>query len=826
MASIQFFPIDLTYRVIRGKAVIYMYGRTNDGKQICLVDENFEPYFLVIPKQGVNIDGFKDRLLKKAYEKRGYKADIVKAEIITKKYNGKDVQVIKAYANLPKAVPNLRHEIKHDAELEDQIEKVLEADIQFTKRYLIDKKILPMTLTQAELESDSPTGEKSKVPVFKIRHISQSSNDTLDDPKILAFDIETYNPLGKVSMPEKFPVVMIALYGKNFRKVLTWKKFKTKMDELEVLDGEAEMIERFKEIIEEQAPDIITGYYSGGFDFPYLLKRAEKYKIKLDIGLDYSEISPTRGAKPNMQNIGLVHMDVLPFIRRVISMKMNTDSFTLNAVAHELLGAKKYEVDMEMFAEHWDDCTEELDTFARYNLQDAKLTYELCEKILPNVIELVKLVGLTIFDINDMSFSQLVEWYLMRRTVEFNHAIPNKPGHKLIEQRMYQRVKGAFVYEPTPGLYEDIAVFDFRSLYPTVIVAHNISPETLNCDCCEKKDLVPLEDKELWFCRNKEGFFSSILKEILERRARVKSMMKSADPDKRVLLDARQYSLKILLNAFYGYLGFYAARWYSKDSARAVTAYARHYIHSVIDAAKKQGFKIIYGDTDSVFLSLKGKNTEDALKFVDDINAKLPEDMELEYEGFYPRALFVQTKGTEAGAKKRYAMISEDKNIVIKGFETVRRNWSFIAKDMQKEVIRIILDEKDVTKALDYVKGVIQKLRKKEIPLGEVVIHTQITRPLQDYESIGPHVAAAKRMQNRGDHVGPGTIVKYVIAQGTGIIRDRARLPDEITQDDIDAEYYIKHQIVPSVDRIFEVLGHKKEELLEQKSQSKLDGFF
>ncbi|MBW2967635.1 DNA-directed DNA polymerase [Candidatus Woesearchaeota archaeon] len=591
MAALQFYPIDLTYKVIRGKASVYIYGRTKEGKQICVVDDDFEPYFYVIPAKGMSIPALKEQLMKVKAEKKGEQYRITRTETAKKVLKGKEVEAIKAFANIPRGVPALRDAIK---DLPD-VQGMLEYDILFTRRYLIDKKITPLILTDVDAEPLSDRTERTRVPVFRAKSISQTSDDALENPKVLAFDIETYNPEGKLTVPEKHPIVMVSLYGetagkdgttKKFEKVITWKRFNTNLDYVEFVDGEAQLLERFKELVNEYSPDLLVGYYSDGFDLPYIIKRGEQYRMKFDISLDYETTSLPRGKGKSVDTTGIVHVDILNFIKRVIARKLKTDSLKLDAVAEELLGENKDGVDISLLADAWDKGSDMLSDFAKYNLKDSMLTYDLTEKVLPNLIELVKLIGQPIKDVNRMSFSQLVEWYIMRRADEFAQFIPNKPHYNELETRMDERIKGAFVYEPTPGLYENVVVFDFRSLYPSIIVSHNISIETLNCDCCKDKDRVPHDRVKLWFCTKKEGFFSTVLEEIITRRMRVKEIMKTADSKKRPFLDARQESLKVLSNSFYGYLGFFAARWYSKDCARSVTAYARHYIHKVIDTAK------------------------------------------------------------------------------------------------------------------------------------------------------------------------------------------------------------------------------------------------
>ena len=200
--------------------------------------------------------------------------------------------------------------------------------------------------------------------------------------------------------------------------------------------------------------------------------------------------------------------------------------------------------------------------------------------------------------------------------------------------------------------------------------------------------------------------------------------------------------------------------------------------------------------------------------------------MELEYEGFYPAGIFVSAKIGPFGAKKKYALLSEDGTLKIRGFETVRRNWSLIAKNAQEKVLDIVLRENDTKKALDYIKQVVSDLKNKKIPLNEVIMHTQLQKEILDYANKGPHVAAAQRLMNRGRQISPGTMIKYVVTQGNDIIRNRVKLPDEIKDTDYDAAYYIDNQVIPAVERIFNVLGYTKEDLLEIKEQTKLEGFF
>lgn len=814
----QFFPLDIEYKVVNGIPVIYLFGRTIDSQQVCVIDDSFKPYFWVIPKLNADL---KSKIRRLFVEKDNAKLEVTNVEEVRKKFNEKDVIALKVTVNLPKAVPEIRAILRDW----DDIDSVNEYDILFTRRYLIDKGITPLTALKVKGVS---VPEKLKVPGIKAELIEQLNDNILKSPKTVALDIETYNPHGKIGNSNNDPIIMLALYGDNYKKVITWKKFKTPEPYVEFVDSEADLLDRFKELIEELKPDFITGYFSDGFDFPYIATRAKKYRVKLDLGLDYSELRVSGRENQTAEIRGIVHIDMLKFIKRAVRKTLKTDIFTLDAVASEILGDKKIPIDMNEFMVAWDAGHDSLNDYCKYNLHDAHLTYRLFENLWPNMVELVKVVSLPLYDVIRMSFSQLVEWYIMKKARELNEISPNRPSHNEQTARLMRRIKGAFVFEPTPGLYKNMVVCDYRSLYPTIIASHNISPGTLNCSCCEGTNKVPFDDKgfenkNLWFCQKRKGIISFVIEELITRRARIKDMLKKGfDP----LLYARSWALKDMANSMYGYLAFSAARWYAFDCAEATTAYARYYIKKVISSAETSGFKVLYGDTDSVFLLLENRTADDARKFVERINLELPGLMELEFQGFYPSGLFVATKGSEAGAKKKYALIDEADNIKIVGFETVRRNWSLIAKEVQKNVLKIVLKENNAQKASEYVRGIIKDLRDHLVPVEKTVIHTVLSKDLDDYENVGPHVAAAQRMKSKGTDVGPGSRIRFIITVGKGLIRDKVKLPDEATDEDYDAEYYIEHQIIPGVERIFGALGFSVDELIAKAAQSKLGSFY
>jgi len=817
MEKIKFFIYDLSYKTTNNKTQLYLYGKTQKNQRIIIIDNNFQPYFLVEAKKDTNALIEKLKTLK-LESKNKNPIKITKIETITKEQDNKEITLIKISINSPQN----SIEISKIIQKLPQVKDVYEYDLPFLRRYIIDKKITPLTL----IEAQGNYSETGTIPIFNAETITQFSDDSLKNPKILAFDLETYNPQGKAIKPEKNPIIMVSFYGENFEKVITWKKFKTNKKYIEFVNSEAKLIERFKQIISIYQPDIITGYFSDGFDFPYLETRAKKYNIPLNIGLDKSELIMKKRKTQETKINGIVHIDIYKFIKKTIANSMKTQRYNLNSVAHELLGEKKTEVDLENLAEVWDKNGPALEKYCEYNLKDSYLAYHLAKKVLPNIIELSKIVKVMPHYATRMGFSQLVESYLLNQNQIENNIIPSKPEHEELKTRLKYRYKGAFVYEPKAGIYENIIVLDYRSLYPSIISAHNISPDTLCCDCCESQSKpAPDLNKNYYFCKKRKGFIPKVIDDLINRRMRIKKII-AGKTRKDSVLSARSETLKLLSNSLYGYYGFFGARWYSKECARSITAWGRYYIQNLIKNAEKQGFKVIYSDTDSVFLLLGKKTKTDVNKFTQQENKELPGLMELEYEGQFKRGIFVSTKTGSGGAKKKYALLDENNQIKVKGFEAVRRNWSPIAKIVQKKVLEIILKEKDKEKAIKYVKKVVNDLRKHKIPVKETIIQTKLQKSIEEYAAIGPHVAIAKKMKAQGIEIEAGAIIEYVITAEGKLIRDKAKLPSEIKNNEYDPNYYINNQVLPAVETIFQVMGFKKQDITSHKTQSGLSEFF
>ncbi len=798
---LEFYPVDIGFVTEDERPLIRVYGVTEEGRRVILDDYTFQQYFYVQmkdPKKSLN-------LIKKMVIDN-YK--VTKAEIVKKGFSNTKINVIKVSVNHPSAVSVIGRKCKEFTGYINRYER----DVSFYKRYILDKGLKFFTRTRAK---GILTKEKDLL-VLTVKELENIDGELIEDINILAFDIETYNK-GGYSIPEKDPIIMISLYSKNCKKVLTTKKINK--DYVETLDTEKDMLNRFVEIINKEQPDIITGYNTDLFDFPYIKERAKKYGIRLAMGWKHEKMtSVRRGRNFSAKFKGLVSIDLYPFVMNILGPSLKTEVYGLDAVANEVLGEKKVEVNKDKLWEMWEKGGKDLENLAEYSMKDSEITWKLAEKFIFQMIELSKLVGLPIYDICRVGYSQYVEFYMMRNACMFDELIPNKPKRDDVEIRFRRTYAGAFVYEPTPGLYDNIVVLDFRSLYPSIIISHNISPETLGKG---KEYTTPeINGKTTHsFPKQPIGFFPTVIKNVLERRWTIKTAMKNiekTDKDYKIL-DARQYALKTVANAAYGYLGFPPARWYSLECAESITAWGRNYVKNLIKDAEDSGFKVLYGDTDSVFFTVDKKG--DHKKFLEDQNKKLQGLIELDSGDFYERGIFVSKKTEKRGAKKKYALLNEDKEIEIKGFEYVRRDWSKVARECQRKVIELLLNEKDYEKAKEVVKVVIKKLRKHEVPIEETVIYTKMKKSISEYKLIGPHVAAAKKAKKMGFRIGPGVILKYVITQGKGSISERAVIIEEAQNKNLayDPEYYINNQIIPAVEQILDVEGFEsKEEKLEK----------
>ncbi|MEM2784848.1 MAG: DNA-directed DNA polymerase [Candidatus Pacearchaeota archaeon] len=817
MMHIDFIPLDYDYFDWQGKNYVRVVGRDSKGKRVCVVD-TFDAYFWAILKEKIGekkIQEIIEKIKKIKVEQASRVSCVEKVEIHEKNFLGKPVKALKVFITNYKDA----HAIADKLEM-PEIEAKREYDLNLITKYIIDKKLLPLQWHKISGNITEFAGLNNLdvdycIFAEKIEKIQEQKNFF---PKILAFDIEAEEfEVGKGE------ILMISLASENFKKVLTWKKVAKAPEFVEFCKDEADMLEKFVEYVKKQDPDLLVGYFSDGFDLPYLRARAEKNKVKLALGLDGSPPIFARGRIISAQIFGIVHVDLFKFIETVYAQYLQSETLSLDEVASELLGEGKKDFNhkhsSEMREEEWCE-------YFEYNLQDSLLTLKLAEKLWPDMKEFCNIVQEPLFEITRDSMSQLLEHYILHHLQKYNEIAEKRPTHDEISERKKRKpVEGAFVLQPKAGLYENLAIFDFTSMHTSIIVSFNISKTTLTNsrkDAYETPEIDWQGKKVKFYFTKKRGFLPDMFEELIKKRKQYKQEYK-ANPSP--ITKARSNAFKVLTAAVHGYIGFFGARYYSLESSASILAFVRKFNKETIEKVKKAGYEVIYSDTDSIAFCLGKKTKKDVLELLKKLNSELPGIMELELEDFYARGIWVTKRTGEFGAKKKYALITEDGRLKIRGFETVRRDWCALARELQNEVLLRILKEGNEKSALEYTKKIIKDLKERKIDKNKIIIRTQLKKPISEYVAITPHVIAAKKLEERGVPVNVGMLIEYFIAetkQNKKLVREKVKLPEE--EGDYSTEYYLEHQIIPAVENIFEVFGITRDDLLGQK-QKKLGEF-
>ncbi len=775
----------------------------NDAFSYDIIDRKFRPYFYFSPEKNIDIEKIS------LPAENGKNIRPLQIKKVSKIILGVNTELFQIYLSNPSVVPRF-------SEYLGRYGRCYEYDIPFAKRYAIDKGIIPFKTYKFRVAVKED---------YELISMENGSEDSAQELNIMCFDIETYNPGGK-SVPEKDPILMISYsfrsQSKTESKVITYKNIGLPFV-VQVKD-EAESIKRFLDVVNELDVDVLSGYNSANFDIDYLIKRANVLGIKFNLSRNFGDTRIEKHGLVNKVKIGgRVHIDmylVIKFIAVVDAAEhlLKLNSYTLKNV-YEEIGGKKLSIQKQEIYNMWDGEEEDRKTLAEYNLDDSFALQKVYDTFFPIMIELSRITGSMISDTSVSTTGQLVEYMLMRYAFLFNEIIPNKPDEKEIRRRLQNPVEGAFVKTPDPGVYNNLAIFDFKSLYPSVIIAHNIDPSSICVDCEEYYE-SPIGIK---FSKNRKSIMPTILTILINERKKVKKIYKQNPGD--ISLGSRSQALKIPANAFYGYLGYSRSRWYSRECAASITAYSRRYIQEAIKEVENGGLRVLYADTDSVVLLLESKTKDYVLELIKKFNGKLPDGMELELENFYVRGIFVSKKNEKSnslGAKKKYAMITESGRIKIRGFELVRRDWSKIARDTQREVLETILKEGSIEKSIGIIKDVIKKLRDGEVPLSELVINTHLRKGIDSYDIKSPELAAAKKAIENGkkrseiEH----SVIGYVITKAGSSISDKAELLEFAK--DYDAEYYINNQIMPATMRILKELNLNEDELKGIGTQKKL----
>ncbi len=572
--QLQCFLLDVDYVTLNSRAVIRLWLKDELGRNIVGYDANFEPYFYAVTEDV-------DTVMSVVGTRSGEEIRPNRTEQVTRRDFGRPLPVLKVYVDHPQHVPILREKVANVGV------GVREADILFAVRYIIDRELVPVDQVLVEGRERADLHFSFAIDVDHIEAVPRGKNPDL---KMMAFDCEMLSH-GGVPIPSKDPIIIISIAtGAGEPAFIS----------LEDDEDDRRLIEDFISFLKEYDPDVIVGYNTDEFDWQYLKTRADKFKLRLTIGRDESpaKFSAGGGVK-EVKIFGRSNVDLYKVAKRdigEISVK------TLDNVA-DYMGVMRKSERVQVpgwdMARYWNN--EELRTaLFDYAKADVVSTWGVAERLLPLQFEFARMVRQPLDDVSRMGRGRQVEALLGAEAFKMGEIVPSKGGGS-------GSYAGGFVLFPKPGVHEDVLSLDFSSMYPSIMISYNISPDTVLSADEGPAEFYEAPETQYRFRKHPDGFFKLILTDLIERRRKVREQMSHTDKGSSdyTLLDIHQSAIKILTNAFYGYTGWHAAKWYRKECAEATTAWGRTIIQDAIERAEKHGLEVIYGDTDSLFVKLK-----------------------------------------------------------------------------------------------------------------------------------------------------------------------------------------------------------------------------
>jgi len=668
-----------------------------------------------------------------------------------------------------------------EKQLGEQHLHLYEADIRPCERYLMERFITAAVWVQPQ-----PDGHVLMKP----------HPDYRPALKIVSLDIETteFGDLYSIGL-SGCGADTVFMLGPENSTPLTNPDFT-----LEYVPRRPDLLHRLNQWLAEHDPDMIIGWSLIQFDLRILQRHAEKYQIPLIFGRNNAPLSwREHGFKPGQFFAGAPGRLIIDGIDALKAATWQFPSFSLEAVSQALLGEGK---DSDSPYDRMDEINrrfrEDKPALARYNLQDCRLVTRIFEH-----------THLTEFLLARAAVTGLAPDRMGGSVAAFTHLyLPpmHRKGYVAPErgEKPGEPIPGGFVMDSAPGLYDSVVVLDFKSLYPSIIRTFLIDPIGMVEGLAAPEQAIP-GFKGAYFSRE-----TNCLPDIVNRIWHERDMAKLAG-DKPL-----SQALKIIMNAFCGVLGAAGCRFYDPRLTSSVTMRGHDIMRKTRTIIESLGYRVIYGDTDSTFVWLKSAHSEtDAERIgrwlVDEINQwwqthlkneyGLTSALEIEYETHYRRFLMPTIRGTDLGSKKRYAGLSGD-NMVFRGLETVRSDWTPLAQHFQQTLYRLIFDKMPYQQFIrDYVRDTLTGRYDDRL-----VYRKRLRRPLADYQrNVPPHVKAARMADeynvrmNRPPQYQRGAGISYIITRA-------GPQPLEVLTAPPDYEHYINKQLMPIADAILPFL--------------------
>ncbi len=785
------------------RAYLKFYDDEKDKVYIWFDSTGHKPYFIT--------DLPPDKVLsnKKIVNDRSFQG----VELVEKidPLTGKKLMLTKIVVRDPQAVPRLR----------DLVPKAWEAKIKYHDNYIFDLGLIPgMMYTISEgriiqsLQTLSEDVVKNVNEMFKNEalEILKLALDLipiyeLRPPKMrrLAIDIEVFTPYrSRVPNPEEapYPIISISLASNDglHKTLILWRpnvelgglSELPKDVNIEIFDSEESMIKEFFRVVNEY-PLILT-FNGDNFDLYYVMNRALLLGIDVD-SIPFEIVRDFIGVKHGF------HIDLYKFFSieaiQNYAFEGKYKEKTLDAIANTLLGISKVEIDT--FVSELP-----ITKLVAYNYRDAWLTLNLTlfenELVWKLIILITRLAKMSLEDVTRRKVSawikNLMFWEHRRR----RYLIPNQEDLISIKGRVVTSAKvsgkqyaGAIVIDPIPGVYFNVVVVDFASLYPSIIKRWNISYETIDPqgNYCRNVDLIKDEKGEVIHsvCLDNPGIMSQIVGLLRDFRVKIyKKLSKSQNipQELREWYEVVQRAMKVYINASYGVFGHSKFPFYTPSAAESVTAIGRYVISATIVKAKELGLKVLYGDTDSLFVWNPSEEILQKLRgwVINTFGLDLEVDKKYKFVAF--------------ALKKNYLGIQVDGVIDIKGLMGKKRNVPKILQETFIDVVNVFSKLNNTPESMEDVKESLKrrvhelymKLKEKSFTLDEVAYRTTLNKDPSEYVKTTPqHVKAAKQLINNGINISRGDIILYVKVRS----KDKVKAIQLAKLDDVDVDSYLEY---------------------------------
>jgi len=594
-------------------------------------------------------------------------------------------------------------------------------------------------------------------------------------------------------------------------------------DLIEYVADEASLLSRWIEWVERIDPDILIGWNVINFDLRLLQKKSQALGVPLSIGRGASQpVWRQSQADRNHHFVLIPGRVVLDGIDTLRSATYNFASFALESVARELLGRGKLIHDKTHSDPFYKakeirrQFEQEKETLAAYNLEDCQLVWDIFEKteLVRFSIERARLTGLEI-DRTGGSVAAFDNLYLPRL---------HRKGYIAPNIGDYQgelSAPGGYVMDSTPGLQDSVLVLDYKSLYPSIIRTFRVDPlARVAAQRADPQDVIPGYDGASFHKRD------HILPKIIE------NLWAARDEAKRDGNAALSQAIKIIMNSFYGVLGTSGCRLHDSRLTSSITKRGHDIIIQTVKLIEAEGYEVIYGDTDSVFVSLNGSRDNRTAAdignhLVATINRywrdylqqeyAIESCLEMEFETHFRQFFMPTMRGSEQGSKKRYAGLIDDeqgkRNIVYKGLETVRTDWTELAREFQQTLYQLIFDGEEYA---DYIRQTVADLYDGRFD-HQLVYRKRLHKKLAEYQkNIPPHAQAAikaeaefKQNQQPSRYRNRSWIEYVITVAGAQTL--------ECQNAKLDYEHIVEKQLTPIADTILNAIGSSMDEIARQQ---------